>query len=132
MYYDCTDLTAAGVTGLDMCVRRPLVATCSTDHTVRLWNYADRSCDLNKLFAEEAYSVAIHPTGLMVRRVCSSMCCRVCSSMGCVGKLLAVVETHRQGHVGMPSCSGHSYINTNSADAVLVTTVVAVKAGRDG
>eukprot|EP00878_Enallax_costatus_P025349 GHUV01027119.1.p1 GENE.GHUV01027119.1~~GHUV01027119.1.p1 ORF type:complete len:499 (+),score=150.84 GHUV01027119.1:978-2474(+) len=56
----------AGVTGLDMCVRRPLVATCSTDHTVRLWNYADRSCDLNKLFAEEAYSVAIHPTGLMV------------------------------------------------------------------
>lgn len=59
-------LAAAGVTGLDMCVRRPLVATCSTDRTVRLWNYADRSCDLNKAFAEEAYSIAIHPTGLMV------------------------------------------------------------------
>jgi hypothetical protein len=51
-----------------MCVRRPLVATCSSDHTVRLWNYADRTCDLSKWFAEEAHSIAIHPTGLMVRR----------------------------------------------------------------
>jgi WD40 repeat protein len=50
-----------------MCVRRPLVATCSSDHTVRLWNYADRTCDLSKWFAEEAHSIAIHPTGLMVR-----------------------------------------------------------------
>lgn len=59
---------AAGVTGLDLCLRRPVVATCSLDHTVRLWNYADRSCDLNKSFAEEAYSIAVHPTGLMVSR----------------------------------------------------------------
>jgi WD40 repeat protein len=60
-------LLPAAVTGLDMCVRRPLVATCSSDHTVRLWNYADRTCDLSKWFAEEAHSIAIHPTGLMVR-----------------------------------------------------------------
>ncbi|WIA38592.1 hypothetical protein OEZ86_001902 [Tetradesmus obliquus] len=35
----------AAVTGLDMCVRRPLVATCSSDHTVRAicWSANDSS-----------------------------------------------------------------------------------------
>eukprot|EP00879_Flechtneria_rotunda_P021142 GHRR01022273.1.p1 GENE.GHRR01022273.1~~GHRR01022273.1.p1 ORF type:complete len:520 (+),score=198.23 GHRR01022273.1:2394-3953(+) len=58
--------TLAGVTGLDLCVKRPLIASCSTDRTVRLWNYAERTCDMNKAFAEEAYSIAIHPTGLQM------------------------------------------------------------------
>ena len=26
-----------GVTGVDVCVRKPLVATCSTDKSVRIW-----------------------------------------------------------------------------------------------
>lgn len=56
----------AAVTGLDMCVRQPLIATCSLDRSVHLWNYVDRSCELTKTFSEEAYSIAIHPTGLQV------------------------------------------------------------------
>lgn len=59
-------LYCTGVTGLDMCVRRPLLATCSTDRTVRLWNYNERTCELCKTFNEEAHSIAIHPTGLML------------------------------------------------------------------
>ena len=31
------------VTGLDTCVRKPLVATCGTDKSVRIWNYLDKS-----------------------------------------------------------------------------------------
>jgi len=27
------------VTGLDVCIRKPLVATCSVDKSVRVWNY---------------------------------------------------------------------------------------------
>ena len=27
------------VTGLDLCIRKPLVATCSLDKSVRIWNY---------------------------------------------------------------------------------------------
>ena len=27
------------VTGLDVCLRKPLVATCSNDRSVRIWNY---------------------------------------------------------------------------------------------
>lgn len=27
------------IVGLDICSRKPLIATCSTDHTVRIWNF---------------------------------------------------------------------------------------------
>ncbi|GBF89931.1 cilia- and flagella-associated protein [Raphidocelis subcapitata] len=55
-----------GVTGLDTCVRRPLVATCSTDRHVRLWNYIDRTCELDKAFTEEAHAIALHPSGSLL------------------------------------------------------------------
>ena len=55
-----------GVTGVDTCVRKPLVATCSTDKSVRIWNYVDKTSDLVKFFPEEAYSIAFHPSGLHV------------------------------------------------------------------
>ncbi len=56
------------ITGMDVCVRKALIATCcSTDRSVRLWNWAERTCELQKSFADEIYSIAIHPTGLMVR-----------------------------------------------------------------
>lgn len=54
------------VTGMDICIRKPLIATVSTDKSIRLWNYVDRTCELVKYFADEIYSVAIHPTGLQV------------------------------------------------------------------
>ncbi|KAG1658747.1 hypothetical protein FOA52_000860 [Chlamydomonas sp. UWO 241] len=54
------------ITGMDICIRKPLIATVSTDKSVRLWNYADRTCELVKHFPDEIYSVAIHPTGLQV------------------------------------------------------------------
>lgn len=52
------------VTGLDVCVRKPLLVTCGLDRTVRVWNYIDRTCDVAKRFNEEAFSVACHPSGL--------------------------------------------------------------------
>jgi WD40 repeat protein len=54
------------VTGLDVCIRKPLVATCSVDKSVRIWNYETCNLDLYKEFAEEAYSIALHPSGLYV------------------------------------------------------------------
>ena len=54
------------ITGMDVAIRKPLIVTVSTDKSVRLWNYVDRTCELTKFFADEIYSVAIHPTGLQV------------------------------------------------------------------
>ena len=54
------------ITGLDVCIRKPLISTCSLDRTVRIWNYENNSLDLTKEFQEEAFSVALHPSGLYV------------------------------------------------------------------
>jgi WD40 repeat protein/phage terminase small subunit len=54
------------IVGLDTCLRKPLVATCSADRSVRVWNYMDRNIDIHKTFPEEAFSVAFHPSGLHV------------------------------------------------------------------
>merc|ERR1719440_712697 len=54
------------VTGLDTCVRKPLVATCGTDRSVRIWNYLDKSSDITKTFTEEVHSISFHPSGLHV------------------------------------------------------------------
>jgi cilia- and flagella-associated protein 57 len=29
----------AAVTGVDVCIRKPLIATCSTDRSIRIWNF---------------------------------------------------------------------------------------------
>ncbi|XP_047437739.1 cilia- and flagella-associated protein 57 [Mugil cephalus] len=54
------------ITGLSICIRKPLIATSSLDRSVRIWNYETKVLELYKEFQEEAYSVALHPTGLFV------------------------------------------------------------------
>ncbi|KAK2914532.1 cilia- and flagella-associated protein 57 [Channa argus] len=54
------------ITGLSICIRKPFVATCSLDHSIRIWNYETKALELYKQFQEEAYSVALHPTGLFI------------------------------------------------------------------
>ena len=52
------------ITGMDTAIRKPIIATCSTDKTVRVWNYLDNTLNIVKQFPAEAYSIAIHPSGL--------------------------------------------------------------------
>ncbi|TYZ60990.1 hypothetical protein PybrP1_005345 [[Pythium] brassicae (nom. inval.)] len=58
--------SGAHITGLDTCIRKPLVATCGLDKSVRIWNYLDRTTDIMKVFKEDAHAVAFHPSGLHV------------------------------------------------------------------
>jgi hypothetical protein len=51
------------ILGMDVCVRKPLVVTCGSDKTVRVWNYVEKTCELCRHFNEEAYSIAFHPSG---------------------------------------------------------------------
>lgn len=51
------------ITGLDTCIRKALVATCSLDKTVRVFNYLEHALENYKEFEEEAYALAFHPSG---------------------------------------------------------------------
>ncbi|OWK05418.1 hypothetical protein Celaphus_00002651 [Cervus elaphus hippelaphus] len=56
-------LHSASITGLDTCIRKPLIATCSVDRSVRIWNYESNSLELFKEYQEEAYTISLHPSG---------------------------------------------------------------------
>ena len=57
---------SAAILAMDVCVWKPLVATCGADRTLKVWNYLERHVELEKAFAEEARCVALHPSGLFV------------------------------------------------------------------
>ncbi|KFP73281.1 WD repeat-containing protein 65, partial [Acanthisitta chloris] len=57
-------LHSDSITGLDICVWKPILATCSLDKSVRIWNYKKNTLELCKEYHEEAYAVSLHPTGL--------------------------------------------------------------------
>ncbi|NXT29628.1 CFA57 protein, partial [Syrrhaptes paradoxus] len=57
-------LHSASITGLDICIWKPILATCSLDRSVRIWNYKTKTLELYKEYREEAYTVSLHPTGL--------------------------------------------------------------------
>ncbi|KAJ1455139.1 quinon protein alcohol dehydrogenase-like superfamily [Pelagophyceae sp. CCMP2097] len=58
---------SAEIYSMDVCVWKPLIATCGADRTVRIWNYQERTVELMKRFEEEEpLSVALHPSGLYV------------------------------------------------------------------
>lgn len=60
------DGCGGGITGMDTCVRKPLVATCGVDRTVRVWNIVEQRLDTWKMFQEEPCSLAMHPSGLHI------------------------------------------------------------------
>ncbi|XP_012923642.1 cilia- and flagella-associated protein 57 isoform X2 [Heterocephalus glaber] len=56
-------LHSASITGLATCIRKPLIATCSLDRSIRIWNYESNTLELFKEYQEEAYAISLHPSG---------------------------------------------------------------------
>ncbi|KAJ3311697.1 Cilia- and flagella-associated protein 57 [Boothiomyces sp. JEL0838] len=54
------------ITSLDVCIRKPIVVTISSDKSIRFWNYLTGSCELVKFFLEEPQSISLHPSGLYI------------------------------------------------------------------
>lgn len=52
------------VEGLDICINKPYVITCSKDKNLRVWDYKRRNLVLSRFCDEEMYSVAFHPSGM--------------------------------------------------------------------
>lgn len=100
------------VTGLDVCMRKPLVATCSTDRSIRVWNYENCNLELYKEFAEEAYSIALHPSGLYV-------CVGFSDKLRLMNLLIDDIRTFKEFPIrGCKECSfshgGHFFAAVNS------------------
>ena len=54
------------VTDLALCEGSAIVATISSDKTLRIWNYAEQVCLLAKRFIEDLLSVSVHPDGFRI------------------------------------------------------------------
>lgn len=54
------------VTGLDVCIRKPLAVTTGLDKSLRVWNYLTHELELCKHFSEDPHSASFHPSGLHV------------------------------------------------------------------
>lgn len=54
------------VQGLATCVQKPLMVTCGSDRTLRIWNYMKRQVELEKTFDEDIYCVSMDPTGTRI------------------------------------------------------------------
>jgi WD40 repeat protein len=54
------------ITGMEVCLRKPFVATCSSDRTIKIWNYSEKtSLEISTApFEEKAIALTIHPSGL--------------------------------------------------------------------
>ncbi|XP_041912329.1 cilia- and flagella-associated protein 57-like isoform X1 [Alosa sapidissima] len=66
---------SGSITGLSVCIRKPIIATCSLDQSVRIWNFETNILELYKEFQEEAFCIALHPSGLYVLVGFSSKLC---------------------------------------------------------
>jgi len=51
------------ILSLDVAIRKSLIVTCGADKFIRVWNFLTMSQEAAKEFAEDIYSVSIHPTG---------------------------------------------------------------------
>ena len=60
-----------GILGMDVCVKKNLIATCSMDKTVKIWSYTANSnafnLEIDKEYQDEAFCVAFHPSGFFPR-----------------------------------------------------------------
>jgi WD40 repeat protein len=49
---------------LDVAKVKPLVATCSRDRSIRIWNYINHQLETSEIFEDEPTSLSFHPNGL--------------------------------------------------------------------
>ncbi len=63
-YAVCSFHGPKSIIAMDCCALKPIAITICKDFTLRIWNYQHHVPDLIKIFPEDMYSVALHPSGL--------------------------------------------------------------------
>jgi len=56
----------SAITGMDICIRKQIVVTCSKDKSIRVWNYHTKTLEISYIGTEEALAVALHPSGFHI------------------------------------------------------------------
>lgn len=54
------------IEGMDICIKKQLVATCSSDRTVKVWSFTNSlgfQLEIDQHFSEDAKSIGFHPSG---------------------------------------------------------------------
>ena len=66
--YLISSFHSKGILGLDVCIKKQIIATCATDRTVRIWSYTNNKFELDicQSYQEETYSLALHPSGFHI------------------------------------------------------------------
>jgi WD40 repeat protein len=54
------------VNDIDLCLRKPLIASCGADKYIKIWNYEDKILEISKHFPDESKCVSIHPSGYQI------------------------------------------------------------------
>lgn len=49
---------------MDICVRKPLIATCGVDRSIKIWNYEEKTFEISWTYPDEATCLSFHPSGL--------------------------------------------------------------------
>ena len=66
--YLVSSFHSKAILGLDVCIKKQMIATCANDRTVRIWSYANNQfkLDFTHHCGDEAYSLALHPSGFQI------------------------------------------------------------------
>lgn len=62
--YCISPFHAEEITGLDCCINKPYLISCSKDKSVKVWDFLNRVQVLSKTFDENLYSITYHPSGM--------------------------------------------------------------------
>ena len=66
IYYTTTPTHRSNILSIDICSRKPLLASYSEDHTLKLINYKTHTILFTKDLLEDAYAITLHPSGLHI------------------------------------------------------------------
>ena len=69
-HYLVTSFHSRAVVGLNTCLKKQMIATCSVDRSLRLWSHEIRtnrfSLKTCQTFEEEPLALALHPSGFQI------------------------------------------------------------------
>jgi len=116
-----TTFHSSAIIALDVCARKPLIASVAKDHRLKIWDYRSKRCEVSRTFREPPICVALHPSGLYVLVVFPAQV-----------KLLALLEGEASDVASLNATSasfcsfargGHAFCLVNKAVVTIYDTV---------